>query len=219
MSHMQTTRFFRHYKNKPYKYLGVVRHSETLEELVLYETLYENQLGRVWVRPKEMFFEDVEINGVKKPRFEKIKFRFQASETLSEKEITSIHDLYRICFNKELNQDKFQSKLKFHSQGFFLTCFEGDKLIGFKLGYAQDKDLFYSWHGAVLPDYQSLGVASELMNLQHEWCQKNGFKKIETRTRNHFLNMIRLNLKFGFKIIGTQSSAVDDIKIVLEKLL
>lgn len=47
---------FRHYKGKFYRYLGLVRHSETLEELVLYEALYDNELGRVWVRPKEMFF-------------------------------------------------------------------------------------------------------------------------------------------------------------------
>lgn len=38
-------KLYRHYKNKPYKYLGPVRHSETLENLVLYESLYENELG------------------------------------------------------------------------------------------------------------------------------------------------------------------------------
>ncbi len=47
---------FRHYKEKDYRYLGIVRHSESLEELVLYEALYDNELGKVWVRPKEMFF-------------------------------------------------------------------------------------------------------------------------------------------------------------------
>ena len=61
--------YYRHYKNKPYKVHGVVRHSETLEELVYYESLYPNDLGRMWVRPLEMFLSDVEINGVKMPRF------------------------------------------------------------------------------------------------------------------------------------------------------
>jgi hypothetical protein len=63
---------FEHYKGKRYRYHGIVRHSETLEELVLYETLYENDLGKMWVRPKEMFFEEVEIDGRKQPRFRRL---------------------------------------------------------------------------------------------------------------------------------------------------
>lgn len=51
---------FQHYKGGKYRFLGIVRHSETLEELVLYETLYENELGKLWVRPKKMFFEKLE---------------------------------------------------------------------------------------------------------------------------------------------------------------
>jgi hypothetical protein len=61
--------FYRHYKNKPYKAIGIVRHSETLEEMALYESLYPNDLGRMWVRPLAMFLEDVEIEGVLRPRF------------------------------------------------------------------------------------------------------------------------------------------------------
>jgi hypothetical protein len=61
---------FKHYKGQRYKFLGVVRHSETLEELVLYEALYENDLGRIWVRPKAMFFEKIQINGQWVSRFE-----------------------------------------------------------------------------------------------------------------------------------------------------
>lgn len=60
---------YEHYKGLPYKVHGVVLHSETLEELVLYETLYENPSGKMWVRPKKMFLETVIINDVKQPRF------------------------------------------------------------------------------------------------------------------------------------------------------
>ena len=48
---------YQHYKGQKYKLIEVVRHSETLEELVLYEALYKNDLGNFWVRPKKMFFE------------------------------------------------------------------------------------------------------------------------------------------------------------------
>lgn len=61
---------YRHYKNKEYRVLGVAKHSETLEELVVYEALYDNQESKLWVRPKAMFLESVEVDGKVIPRFE-----------------------------------------------------------------------------------------------------------------------------------------------------
>ena len=211
-----STRFYRHYKNKPYKLLGIARHSETLEELALYETLYQNDSGKIWVRPKGMFFEDIEINGTVRPRFEKIEFDFRSSDSVPEEDIAAV---YFAAFAAPLDLEKFRSKFKAHSRILCLTAFDGEKLIGFKIGYAQDDAVFYSCLGAVLPEFQGLGVAGELMSRQHEWCRANGFKRVETRTRNKFIEMIRLNLKFGFKIIGTQAGQNNGIKIILEKEL
>lgn len=61
---------YKHYKGNLYKVLGLVKHSETLEDLVLYECLYENPRSKVWVRPLKMFNEKVELNGRMVPRFE-----------------------------------------------------------------------------------------------------------------------------------------------------
>ena len=61
---------YRHYKGGEYEVRGVVRHSETLEPLVLYAPLY-NDSG-LWVRPYDMFFGTVEIDGVTQPRFVRI---------------------------------------------------------------------------------------------------------------------------------------------------
>ena len=58
---------YRHYKGGEYEVVGVARHSETLEPLVLYRPLY-NDSG-LWVRPYDMFFGDVEIEGRRQPRF------------------------------------------------------------------------------------------------------------------------------------------------------
>jgi hypothetical protein len=59
---------YKHYKGKLYQVLSLARHSETLEEYIVYQALY-GKYG-VWIRPAMMFLEEVEINGVKKPRFE-----------------------------------------------------------------------------------------------------------------------------------------------------
>ncbi|BCL74837.1 hypothetical protein JHS3_05730 [Jeongeupia sp. HS-3] len=61
------TGHYRHYKNMNYEVVDVVRHSETLEWLVLYRALY-GDFG-LWVRPYEMFFENVTIEGRTVPRF------------------------------------------------------------------------------------------------------------------------------------------------------
>ena len=61
---------YRHYKGLDYQLLGVVRHSESLEPMVLYRQLYAARGD--WVRPYAMFFEDVVIDGVKQPRFARI---------------------------------------------------------------------------------------------------------------------------------------------------
>lgn len=66
---------YRHYKGKNYKVIGLCHHSETLEEMVLYETLYENDIGHLWVRPKKMFEEKVEFQGKMVDRFEYIGFQ------------------------------------------------------------------------------------------------------------------------------------------------
>lgn len=58
---------YRHYKGGEYEVLGVVRHSESLEPLVLYRPLY-NDSGS-WVRPFSMFLEPVEHEGRRQPRF------------------------------------------------------------------------------------------------------------------------------------------------------
>jgi len=58
---------YRHYKGGEYEVLGVVRHSETLEPMVLYRALYGEQ--GLWVRPHAMFFETIESDGVRQPRF------------------------------------------------------------------------------------------------------------------------------------------------------
>ena len=63
---------YRHFKGKEYLVIGVAKHSETLEDLVVYETLYENGLSKLWVRPLKMFQETVVVEGRQVPRFQYI---------------------------------------------------------------------------------------------------------------------------------------------------
>lgn len=62
---------YRHYKGNEYEVIGVAKHSETLEELVIYRAMYGQK--DFWVRPLTMFVEDIDVGGVTKPRFELIQ--------------------------------------------------------------------------------------------------------------------------------------------------
>ena len=58
---------YRHYKGNEYMLLGFARHSETLEDMVVYRALYGE--GELWVRPLSMWEETVTLNGIQTRRF------------------------------------------------------------------------------------------------------------------------------------------------------
>lgn len=69
-SHMKLGTY-QHSKNgKIYRVIGVALHSESLEEMVIYESLYDNPKSKLWVRPKTMFLEQIVLNGKSVPRFQ-----------------------------------------------------------------------------------------------------------------------------------------------------
>jgi hypothetical protein len=59
---------YRHYKGLDYEVIGVARHSETEEEMVVYRTLYGD--FSLWVRPLAMFTEEIEVDGRRVKRFQ-----------------------------------------------------------------------------------------------------------------------------------------------------
>jgi hypothetical protein len=62
---------YRHYKGPEYRVFGVARHSESEQQMVVYQALYGDY--GLWVRPLEMFCEDVVVEGETVPRFALIR--------------------------------------------------------------------------------------------------------------------------------------------------
>lgn len=63
---------YQHYKGKHYEVIGIAKHSETLEELVVYKALYQKEGENLWVRPLKMFTEMLVVEGKEVKRFEYI---------------------------------------------------------------------------------------------------------------------------------------------------
>lgn len=61
---------YRHYKGRDYEVVGVARHSETLEPLVVYRPLYDD--SGLWVRPYAMFTESIDVRGRRQQRFVRV---------------------------------------------------------------------------------------------------------------------------------------------------
>ena len=77
MSELIQLGLYQHYKGNRYRVLGTVRHSESLDVMVVYQALYGNE-GH-WVRPLAMFQESVEHAGKTVPRFKFISAELPTS--------------------------------------------------------------------------------------------------------------------------------------------
>ncbi len=65
-----TPGLYRHYKGGLYRLVGIARHSESLEDMVVYQALYGEH--GLWVRPLGMWEEEVTVNGLTQPRFARL---------------------------------------------------------------------------------------------------------------------------------------------------
>ncbi|GGE12229.1 hypothetical protein GCM10011571_12030 [Marinithermofilum abyssi] len=127
-------------------------------------------------------------------------------------EISSLH--YSI-FQQPLPWEVLQTK-----ESPLIQIAEEDAcVVGYKIGYEEKRGRFYSWIGGVSPAYRGKGIASTLMRTQHQWCKENGYTEIMTKTKNKWRNMLILNLKHGFDIIGTYTDHKGEPKLILSKSL
>jgi len=115
----------------------------------------------------------------------------------------------------ELLKNEFEN----HSHSLSLIAYIEDEPVGFKIGYRRTANEFYSWLGGVHPDQRGKGIAKRLMEKQHELAKGHGYKRVRTHTENQFKEMLILNLKMGFDMIGTFQTHKGRLRLILEKIL
>ncbi|MES2801312.1 MAG: GNAT family N-acetyltransferase [Bdellovibrionota bacterium] len=213
------SKYFKHYKNKSYRYLGVAKHSEELNDYVIYECLYPNDLATLWIRPKDMFFEVGEFQGKTTPRFSQVAFEIKKFTELNS-ELTGA--LVKLCHDTliDFNEENFLTKLKNQKNMTLFCFFYEQELVGFKAGFEIDETKYYSWLGAVSKAHRKLGVANALTQEQHAWAKTQNYKLMQTKSDNRHKEMMHLNLNAGFDIVGTEQTSISPVlKILFEKKL
>ncbi len=137
-----------------------------------------------------------------------------------EPELTSLVDLLINLFSNQ-SRSEILSDLTYQvtRTGLqTLLAVVNGQVVGCKLGYERKPGQYYSWLGGVHTDYCGQGIASELMRRQHEWCRRHQYHTIRTQTYSQWRDMLILNLRHGFDIIGTVQGK-RGLTIVLEKKL
>lgn len=142
---------------------------------------------------------------------------YQVYESIPNSQVVDrIIQLHSRIFGKK---DDLNTKMARKPQLLIITAVEGNKVIGYKIGYEIDKDIFYSWLGGVDTNHRKNGIASTLMEKQHEYLRNKGYKTVRTKTMNTWRDMLILNIKFGFDVIETYTDKKGLLKIILEKKL
>lgn len=130
--------------------------------------------------------------------------------------LDGILDLHKAIFGAS---DDLADKMKEKPNLLIHLALDGEKVAGYKIGYELNPQKFYSWLGGVDVAYRNHGIASTLMEKQHQEVVKRGYQVVQTKTMNRWRNMLILNIKSGFDVIETYTDEKGRHKIILEKNL
>ncbi|MCM3409649.1 MULTISPECIES: GNAT family N-acetyltransferase [Bacillaceae] len=130
--------------------------------------------------------------------------------------LNGIIELHKVIF---ATSDDLINKMVNKPKLLVIIAMNDTKVIGYKIGYELDNNKYYSWLGGVDTYYRKHGIASELMERQHQYLKENGYSIVQTKTMNKWRNMLVLNIKNGFDVIDTYTDEKGLHKIILEKKL
>ena len=123
-------------------------------------------------------------------------------------------------FEQPYSSQEISTRLLSTSALLLIAKIEGE-VAGFKLGYQNADDTFYSWLGGIVPDYRGLGLAKSLLEYQERWAKQQGYKLMEVKTQNCFpvmLNML-INNQYQITAMTADGQRLSQNKLHLQKQL
>jgi ribosomal protein S18 acetylase RimI-like enzyme len=146
-----------------------------------------------------------------------VDVNYHISEGMPQQEVLNkILTLHAAIFGET---DQLEKKMADKPKLLVASAIYQDQVIGYKVGYEMQENKFYSWLGGVDAKYRGKGIASRLMEMQHEYIKEKGYSVARTKTMNKWRDMLILNIKHGFDILETYMDEKGRHKIILEKKL
>jgi len=135
------------------------------------------------------------------------------------KEGPSMGELLKLVENIFTSKEaqSFLGEIMEHPSPTIFMAIDELQMAGFKAGYAKSKTEYFSWMGGVKESFRKQGIAKELMRRQHQWIAANGFQTVETKAKNDSKDMLILDLKFGFDVVGSYTDELGEAKLILKK--
>lgn len=130
-----------------------------------------------------------------------------------------LHEILNLHTNVFGKSDDLIGRMKEKPKLHIDIAYTNEIIVGYKIGYALNREQFYSWLGGVTIEYRNHGIATTLMELQYQHVLDSGYKIIQTHTKNKWRSMLLLNIKNGFDIIGTYTDKEGEPKIILERTM
>ena len=145
---------------------------------------------------------------------------FKTFQEVTDELLDILADLDQQIFEKPYPREKIAREATTKHNFSAIVAYSDETPCAFKAGYEMTARLYYSWIGGVASDYRGAGIAKTLMAKQHELAKELHYQTVRTHTENRFREMLILNIKSGFEIIGV-SRGYDGAKtiIMLEKEL
>lgn len=122
-------------------------------------------------------------------------------------------------FERQTSEREYAKRL-LNCRSLVLVAKVNEEVVGVKLGYEENDEVFYSWIGGVKPEYRGNGVALSLMNYQEKWVVQNGFKRIRVNTYNKYAPMICMLVTNKYQLVGfEQHNDIQRNKLTFEKVV
>src|SRR5688572_10357165 len=128
--------------------------------------------------------------------------------------------LYNQIFRPQRDLESFRNRFRGRHNVLMLVARLDDKPVGFLLGSESKPGVFCSWFCGVMPDQRRQGIASQLMDAMHSWCEQNAYDAIRFECQNQHRPMLHLAIEMGYDVVGIRWDAERGDNLVLfEKAL
>lgn len=198
--------FYRHYKGAEYEVIEEALDSEKKEKFVVYKSIGEDK--KVWLRPKAMFLEEVELDGEKKPRFE---FLREADDSSEQKYLRALADYQNLLKQTAKEKSDFA---KFAIEDFLQDVIPVYDHLKLSLKGLSEEDAKSAWVEGVRHVLKQFKTILEIRGVEEIKTEGEKFNHDEMEAIDGEGDKVKSEVMPGYKLNGKVLRAA---KVIVKK--